>query len=46
MSRRGSTDHDWKDDGDAAEFLDDTEDDDAGQLYDGKQVDATHRHVA
>jgi len=39
-------DHDWEYDGDDAELLDDTQNYNAGELYDGEEVDAAHRHVA
>jgi len=38
--------HDWKDDGDDAELLDDAEHHDTAELNDGEQVHAAHRNVA
>ena len=37
--------HDWKDDGDDSEFLDDAEHRKTDELYEGEEMDATHRDV-
>jgi len=37
--------HDREDDGDAAHFLDDTEHNEADELYEGKEVNVAHWHV-